>query len=413
MEQRQKSTSDCKQNRFRKAITALIAAFALLGSSMGYYAGTLPDHFYTEVNTPLELETVLPVTASTSIASSHTAQETTLRLFGLFPFKTVALTSVQRAELYPGGEPFGIRMLMAGVMVVSTGEISTDSGSCCPAEDAGIRVGDVIQSINGKSVHSNQDIQKAIAASEGSPVSVTLLRDHARYTFTVHPVFSRLHCRWQTGMWVRDSTAGIGTVTYYMAAENQSAYFAGLGHAVCDVDTGEQIPLASGEVAAVRITDVQAGQPGIPGELHGQFAGTADTGVLFSNTECGLFGSMHKLPPNKQAVELAFKQEVTTGEAMIYTTIEGESPAAYTIEIEEVHSADTGTRNMVIHITDPALLALTGGIVQGMSGSPILQNGRLIGAVTHVFVKDPTRGYAIFAENMYAQTTAQRIMETE
>ena len=304
-------------------------------------------------------------------------------------------------------------MLMAGVMVVSTGEISTDSGSCCPAEDAGIRVGDVIQSINGKSVHSNQDIQKAIAASEGSPVSVTLLRDHARYTFTVHPVFSRLHCRWQTGMWVRDSTAGIGTVTYYMAAENQSAYFAGLGHAVCDVDTGEQIPLASGEVAAVRITDVQAGQPGIPGELHGQFAGTADTGVLFSNTECGLFGSMHKLPPNKQAVELAFKQEVTTGEAMIYTTIEGESPAAYTIEIEEVHSADTGTRNMVIHITDPALLALTGGIVQGMSGSPILQNGRLIGAVTHVFVKDPTRGYAIFAENMYAQTTAQRIMETE
>ena len=396
----------------KTAVLALSAA-AMLGGSIGYYAGTLPDHYYTEVNAVPELQTVLPVTVTNAKASVTNGQEATLRLFGIIPLKNVSLTPMQRAEVYIGGEPFGIRMLMAGAMVVSTGEILTDSGKCCPAEEAGIAVGDVIRAVNGVTVRDNDDLQEQIARSNGKSIRVTLLRDQEQQTVTVTPVFSRVHGCWQTGMWVRDSTAGIGTVTYYSKTATDSIRFAGLGHAVCDTDTGEQIPLASGDVVSVQITDVIRGTAGDPGALQGRLSGEDTCGTLLANTDRGVFGSIETIPDEKQPVELAFKQEVRRGEAVIYTTLSGETPCAYTIEIEELHSADSGTRNMVIHVTDKRLLEETGGIVQGMSGSPILQNGRLIGAVTHVFVSDPTRGYGIFAENMYAQTAAQQQMQNE
>lgn len=398
---------------WQKTVVAGLSAAALLGGSIGYYAGALPDHYYTEVNAVPELQTVLPVTVTSTQASVANGQEAILRLFGIFPLKTVSLTPMQRAQVYIGGEPFGIRMLMAGAMVVSTGEIVTDNGKCCPAEEAGIAVGDVIQAVNGVTVRDNDDLQEQIALCDGKSIRVTLLRDEKQQTITVTPVFSRVHGCWQTGMWVRDSTAGIGTVTYYSKTATESICFAGLGHAVCDTDTGEQIPLASGDVVSVHITDVIRGTSGNPGALQGRLSADDTCGTLLANTERGVFGKIEAIPNGKQAVELAFKQEVQRGKAMIYTTLSGGTPDTYAIEIEELHSADTGTRNMVIHVTDERLLAETGGIVQGMSGSPILQNGRLVGAVTHVFVSDPTRGYGIFAENMYAQTAAQQQMQNE
>ncbi|MBQ4346343.1 MAG: SpoIVB peptidase [Oscillospiraceae bacterium] len=393
----------------RLGVVACGAAI-LLGGGIGYYAGALPDHYYVETGGALQLQTALPVTAVQTPSAAAT-REATLRLFGLFPVKTVSLTPMRRASVYIGGEPFGIRMLMAGAMVVSLSDVTGREGTCCPAAEAGIAVGDVIQAVNGVTVHSNADVQEQIAMGAGEPLQVTLLRNDLPRTVTVQPVYSVLHGCWQTGMWVRDSTAGIGTVTYYCETAGEVYSFGGLGHAVCDTDTGEQIPLAAGEVVGVQVTDVLRSKAGSPGALQGRMVAADEWGTLFSNTERGVFGYLEHLPAGKTAVPIAFRQEVARGPAEIFTTLSGDAPSRYTIEIEELHSADTGTRNMVIHITDARLLEETGGIVQGMSGSPILQNGRLVGAVTHVFVSDPTRGYGIFAENMYAHTLAGQLPE--
>ncbi len=390
----------------QKMVTVACSMAVLMGGGIGYYAGALPDHFYTADDT-LELQTVLPVTATPTAASVVGGSEATLRLFGIFPVKTVSLTPMRRAEVYIGGEPFGIRMLMAGAMVVSLCDVSDGSGTSCPAEEAGIAVGDVIQAVNGVPVRSNEALQEQIAAAAGDALRVTFLRDDSTHTVTVQPKYSTVHCCWQTGMWVRDSTAGIGTVTYYCDSTENAYSFGGLGHAICDTDTGEQIPLATGEIVGVQITDINVGKAGVPGALLGHMSDVAEWGTVVSNTERGVFGYLTAVPEGKQVVPMAFKQEVKRGAAEIYTTLSGNTPSAYSIEIEELHSADTGTRNMVIHITDERLLEAAGGIVQGMSGSPIIQNGRLVGAVTHVFISDPTRGYGIFAENMYAGTIAQ------
>ena len=203
-------------------------------------------------------------------------------------------------------------------------------------------------------------------------------------------------------MWVRDSSAGIGTLTYL---DPESGIFAGLGHGVCDVDTGTLMPLYSGEAVNVAITGVTKGESGSPGELRGTFSQEAPIGTLVKNEATGIYGQMDGIPDilsqGGEPVAVAMRQEVHTGKAMIRTTISGDTPVEYEISIERVSlSEQNPTRNMVIRITDPRLLSATGGIVQGMSGSPILQNGKLVGAVTHVLVNDPTRGYGILIENM-------------
>ena len=377
-----------------------------LGGAVQHYALGLPDHFYKDADRPLSIQTVLPVTLQSKSPTVPQMQEAELRLFGMIPVKTVSLTTVKPADVYVGGQPFGIRMLMAGVMVVSLTGVPGVPDEPCPAADAGIAVGDVIQAVNGKPVGSNADLQEAVSGSEGAPVSVTVVRGDTLQTVSVEPVYSAMTKRWQTGMWVRDSTAGIGTVTYYMRTQSGQIRFAGLGHAVCDPDTGEQIPLASGDVIAVSVNDIVSGSAGKPGELHGRFETGDSIGTLLANTPCGVFGIMKKLPKRQQKLPLGFRQDITRGEAEIYTTLDGRTPQAFTVEIEEIRSGDASARDMVIHVTDPALLEQTGGIVQGMSGSPIVQHGRLVGAVTHVFVRDPTRGYGILAEHMYAQTAA-------
>lgn len=396
---------------FKKQWIARLAAgcaavLTALGGAVQYYAHRLPDHYYTETDRPLSIAAVLPVTVSGKEPSVPYAQEAELRLFGIVPVKTVSLTTVEPTRVTVGGEPFGIRMLMDGVMVVSLSEVGTPGGLICPARNAGIEVGDIIKAVNGVPIAGNADLQAAVGASAGAPVTVTLLRGENEHSLSVQPVFGSQSQRWQTGMWVRDSTAGIGTVTYYTVSPSGRVQFAGLGHAVCDADTGEQIPLASGDVISVSVDHVIAGTAGKPGELRGQFDTAQSIGTLLANTGSGVFGIMGA-PPQKQLVlPLGFRQDIRRGKAEIYTTLNGTEPVAYEAEIEEIRGDDMSMRDLIVHVTDERLLKESGGIVQGMSGSPIVQNGRLIGAVTHVFVKDPTRGYGIFAENMYAQTAA-------
>lgn len=396
----------CKRSFLSRLAACGAAVVMSLCGAVQYYAHRLPDHFYAEPDQPVSIATALPVTIARTPSALPQMQEAEVRLFGMIPVKTVSLTAVSPTNVYVGGQPFGIRMLMEGVMVVSLSGIAGADGSYCPAKEAGIEVGDIIQSVNGAPVSSNADLQEAVSASDGSPVTVTFRRGEMLRTVEIRPVYIPVSQRWQTGMWVRDSTAGIGTVTYFTRSPNGRISFAGLGHAVCDADTGEQIPLASGDVIAVSVNDIISGSAGRPGELRGRFETGETIGTLTANTECGVFGRMKRLPQTQITMPLGFRQDITRGEALICTTIDGTVPHAFRAEIEEIRSDDPSMRDLVIHVTDPALIEATGGIVQGMSGSPILQNGRLVGAVTHVFVKDPTRGYGIFAEHMYAQTAA-------
>ena len=401
-----------KQNRVKKWIAKLaVCGAALLTALTGtaqYYARSLPDHYYTLPDRPLRIGAAFPVTVSRS-AEAESMQAAELRLFGIMPVKTVSLTAVSPVQVYAGGEPFGIRMHMAGVMVVSLSELAVSGGHQCPAEAAGIEPGDIIQEVNGMRISCSADLQEAVAASDGAPVLVSYLRGTAQRTVSVQPVYSPAVKRWQTGMWVRDSTAGIGTVTYYLPSATGQIQFAGLGHAVCDPDTGELVPLASGDVIPVSVRDVIAGSRGAPGELRGRFDTGQSIGTLLSNSASGVFGTMTALPQKQMLMPLGFRQDIERGAATILTTVSGNTPQEFAVEIEEIRGRDAAMRNLIVHVTDPALLAQTGGIVQGMSGSPIIQNGRLVGAVTHVFVRDPTRGYGIFAENMYAQTAAQAV----
>lgn len=393
-------------NKWIRRSAAFTAALLIqLYSATAYYAWRLPDSYYVETGGQLQVDTALHISAA---PSSHAVQAVadsapkiktaSLCLFGIIPIKTVEIQEIDTPMLVPCGQPFGIKLRMNGAMVVGFDHVSTSSGTCCPAQEAGIQAGDLIQSVNGQAVSSNQSLQSAIASSMGSPVTVSLVREEETCTVTMTPVFSSRDNCYEAGVWVRDSSAGIGTITFY---DPQTGSFGGLGHPVSDVDTGDILPLGSGEAGAVTISEVEKGTAGEPGMLQGSFTEEAPLGELLCNNRCGVFGKLYHNPTDAAAVPMALKQEIETGPAQILCTVEGDTPKAYDVSLEEIdYSGTDSTRNMTIRVTDNTLLEKTGGIVQGMSGSPIMQNGKLVGAVTHVFVDDPTRGYGIFCENM-------------
>ncbi|MBP5606525.1 MAG: SpoIVB peptidase [Ruminiclostridium sp.] len=304
----------------------------------------------------------------------------------------------ERVSVIPCGTPFGIKMLTDGVIVTDFGAVNGRFSQQSPAEAAGIRRGDIIKSINGVPVTDSVSVSEAV--QEQPVCTIKVLRDGDEMTFTAKALESDTDGRYRLGMWTKDSVAGIGTMTYYDPAEEM---FAGLVHGVSDSVSGVRMPLLSGEITAVTITDIIRGESGSPGELCGAFISSVDIGTLTVNSDLGVFGKCGTAPVLSDPVEIAHSSEVNTGKAFIYTTTGGMMPERYDIEIVSIdHSSSSPTRNMTIKITDSELLARTGGIVQGMSGSPIIQNGRLVGAVTHVLVNDAAMGYAVFAENMYA-----------
>ena len=308
-------------------------------------------------------------------------------------------------EVCVGGFPFGIKLFCNGLLVVGFSDVECDVGSKTPAADAGIKVGDVITELNGKNIESAQQFTDEVGGCAGE-ITLTCLRGEKKYTVTLTPSLSEKDGCYKTGMWLRDSTAGIGTVTFI---ETDSGEFAGLGHGICDADTGELVPLMRGIVTDVKIAGVKNGIPGEPGELKGYFT-YPDRGVVLKNTVSGVFGVYTNIPENvdlSETVKIGTRRDVSVGEAEIISTVDGKREK-YTIEITKLPT-DRGKSNFEIKVTDKDLIGKTGGIVQGMSGSPVIQNGKLVGAVTHVLVNDPTRGYAIFAENMLE--TAQQVAD--
>lgn len=322
-----------------------------------------------------------------------------LTIGGLIPVKTVRAQVVSRRVVHVCGTPFGIKMFANGAMVVGFSDIHTAQGYRNPAKTAGLRMGDVIVSIAGRQTKSNEDVANALQDLAGAPAEVVYLRDNVQHSTQLTAVQDTDTGAWRTGMWVRDSSAGIGTLTF---VDNTTGVFGGLGHSIHDVDTGATLRLLKGEIVPVTITGVDAGAAGSPGQLKGEFLTATPMGDITVNGETGVYGSTRSTLDG-QDMELALAQEITTGKAELLTTISGQEPQRYSVTIEKVAlDSEDPNRNMVLRVTDSRLLNATGGIVQGMSGSPIVQNGKLIGAVTHVLVNDPTRGYGIFAENMIA-----------
>lgn len=370
-----------------RSVTALILCVC---AAAGYFYISLPDSICTADNTEL--------CVARGAVTVEGGDEAEYCLFGAIPIKKVAVEEVDRPMLVPCGTPFGIKLLTDGAVVVSLGDVSTANGMVNPARDGGIKEGDVIKEVNGVKIASNHDITDAVQLNP-KKTEIKLERSGRNLSATVKPVQCASGGIYKIGVWVRDSSAGIGTVTFF---ERESGIFGGLGHAVCDVDTGQPLPVSSGEVASVTITSVRKGYSGEPGELCGSFISRMSVGEIYANTSSGLFGRMDYNPSSADAIPMAMKQEVEVGPAKIRTTLRGTTAEEYDVVIESIDYSNRSCKNMVVKITDKRLLDATGGIVQGMSGSPIIQNGRLIGAVTHVFVNDPTKGYGIFAENMYS-----------
>lgn len=402
----------------KKFIKAL-ASFAFMAAivvfcAIIYFEKTIPAQFNVTAGKTLRLNRAVVASDTVDIgkeaavyASNGVSSETTLRLFGLFPIKKVNVSVVEQPVVMVAGIPFGIKMYTDGVLVVGFSDVDTAAGPCNPAKIAGLKTGDVILSVNDTEVSSNSQIKKLIENSNGEIMKFKVRRNNLHFSIQFKAVKSLTENRFKSGFWVRDSSAGIGTLTFFDMENNT---FGGLGHAVCDVDTNEKLPISTGEIVTAEITGVKMGKAGNAGSLDGTLHENT-IGLLSVNSETGVYGMLTHFPTDRfETLPVAMKQQIQTGPAEILTTIDGNTPQKYTVEITHIRFNDASpTKNMTIRITDERLLSVTGGIVQGMSGSPIIQNGKLIGAVTHVLVDDPTKGYGIFAENMLE--TAQSVAE--
>ena len=399
----------------RTTAAVLLVLCALLFTAVAVYGAHIPQRFFVNPGEELAfssagvLRTGAPITyGKTALADSAigTDETVTVRLFGIFPVAETRVQVREEQRLAVGGTLFGIKLFTEGVMVVGTGAVETASGTVSPAENAGIRKGDIILTVNGATVTSNEDLAQKLRACSGS-ATVRFRRGDKLCSTVLIPVRAA-DGSYKGGLWVRDSTAGLGTVTYY---DPESGAFGGLGHGIRDSDTNLLMPLSDGQICKVRLNGIVKGRVGSPGELSGSFASDTVFGTLSQNRETGVYGTLSAgFIDTPEILPVAHKQNVKCGDAVIRCTLDNDEAEEYAIRIDRIDlSAHTQTQNMVITVTDERLLEKTGGIVQGMSGSPIIQDGKLVGAVTHVLVNDPTRGYGIFIENMLE--TANQVAE--
>lgn len=300
--------------------------------------------------------------------------------------------NLEKIELFPGGMPFGVKMTTKGLCIVKF------ASNNAPAIKAGLKIGDLIIKVNGKEINSIDDFSKIINKLGNEAIKITVIRDGKELNYNVIPEFSRDEGAYKTGIWVKDSTAGIGTVTF-INPENSA--FGGLGHGICSTCTGDLVSFTKGTVLDVSINGVIKGRCGAAGELKGCF-NAKKLGSLLTNSSQGVFGilSSNSYTSPEDKMKICPKKELKEGEAYIWCTLDNGKPKKYSICISDIDINSTGPKSFKVKITDKELLEKTGGIVQGMSGSPIIQNGRIVGAITHVLINDPTQGYGIFIENM-------------
>ena len=323
-----------------------------------------------------------------------------LSFFNIFKLKEINVNVISKTKVIPMGNAIGMKLYTDGVLVVGMSEIEGKK----PYENSGIKEGDRIVQIDKKAIDNTEDLMEAVNKCSGKEISVKYIRDNTTITTSIKPIKNSGN-QYKIGLWVRDAAAGVGTLTFY---EPSSGMFGTLGHGILDVDTSELIKIANGELVTTNILNITKGKKGDPGEIRGTIENGYNIGTINKNTSLGVYGSV----TNKNyldtsgygEMEVATRSEIQDGKAQIICQLDNSGKKTYEIEIEKIYLANnTDNKSMLIKVTDKELLEKTGGIIQGMSGAPVIQNGKFIGAVTNVLVNDPTQGYAIFADMMIKQ----------
>jgi len=349
-------------------------------------------------------ETVSVAASGVSHSQISEKMDVAYKLFGIFPLSSGEVEVMSPIKLIPGGQSIGVTLQTKGVMVVGQAPVVDKNGkNSFPAKEAGIQVGDILLKIENQEVKTDQEVSNAINLAGKQKGSVNVLFKHQDQVVekTVHPIFCVETGRYRMGLFVRDEAAGVGTLSFLDPVTN---LYGALGHVITDADTNQKIEVYDGKIIASTIYAIEKGKRGHPGEKIGSFVpNSIFSGTIEKNTMTGIFGKMSgriENPYFKEAIPVGWESEVKVGPAKIYTVIQGEKIEEFAVNIDRVMKNRTDSKNMIVRVTDPRLLEVTGGIIQGMSGSPIVQDGKLIGAVTHVFVNDSQRGYGVFIQNM-------------
>lgn len=332
-------------------------------------------------------------------------EEYQVSLFDKIPVKNVSVNVIPKTKVVPVGASVGLKLYTNGVLVVGMSEIENiQKEKDKPYENTGIKEGDMIVALNKKEITCTADLVQTVNSSQGEEISVEYVREGNKYETNIKPS-KTVNNEYKLGLWVRDAAAGVGTISFY---EPNTGMYGALGHGIIDVDTEELITIAKGELVTTNIIDVVKGEKGKAGEIRGSIHNQKKVGQVYKNTAFGIYGKMENLTSlninSANAIEVATRDEIKEGPAKIICTLENNKTEEYEIEIQKImKNNNTNNKSMILKVTDSRLLEKTGGIVQGMSGSPIIQNGKFCGAVTHVLVNDPTSGYGVFADLMLKQ----------
>ena len=384
-------------NRRKRALGLFLALVSGIAAAALITVRQLPDDLIVHNDGNARLATFLPVSVEINEENADSARA---KLFGMVKLKDVGIHREEPKKVLLAGTLFGLRMYSDGVMVVGLSDFDSGGRKVNPAKESGISRGDMIRSANGRRIYTNEEFADAVKNSKGALTLELTDKNGKNRHVRLIPADSDADGCLKTGMWVRDSAAGIGTLTFI---DPENGTFGGLGHGICDADTHEIVPIHEGEIVSAEIGSIRRGVRGSAGEIRG-YLGGEELGVLEKNTLCGAYGQYTSALPTLKEYETAPKQEIRQGKAKILCTVQTDGrPRLYDVVIKRINYSGDPAKNMIITVTDEKLLKETGGIIQGMSGSPLIQNGKFIGAVTHVFVTDPTSGYAIFAENMLRQ----------
>ena len=377
-----------------KCLTLILSVLcSIIYSCIVYTSISTPNIIYSSNDNAVFINEYINCS---NVSSNNSESIYEIKLLNIFPVKNVKVLNSKKQNVILGGDQFGIKIYSSGCIVTTVSGVLTGEGCKNPAYEAGIRKGDIIFSINGKKISSNNDVEKIVENSH-EKLKIVYERNGKKCTTTAYSVISRADEKRRLGVWIKDSIAGIGTTTFY---NPENGITAGLGHGIYDNETNILMPLNDGAVCEVRACGIEKSSSGYIGEIRANLY-SDNFGKIIGNNDCGIYFKGDTL--EGETIEVADISKVYVGKAKLYLSLNGEEKKYYDCNIKKV-DYKSDYKNLIVEITDKELLEKTGGIVQGMSGTPIIQNGRLVGALTHVFVNDPKKGYGVFASTMSAET---------